>query len=43
MAFIDYGAIAFKNRKLISSEMFTPMSETCGFSDEDGLLPGAEA
>ena len=35
MAFIDYGAIAFKNKKLISTELFTPMKETCGFSDKD--------
>jgi len=34
MAFIDYGAIAFKNKKLISTDMFTPMEETCGFSDK---------
>ena len=25
MAFIDYGAIAFKNKKLISTDVFTPM------------------
>lgn len=42
MAMIDYGAIAFKNGKLISTEMFTPMRETCGFSDEDKRLPGSD-
>lgn len=35
MAFIDYGAIAFKNKKLISTELFTPMKDTCGFSDRN--------
>lgn len=35
MAFIDYGAIAFKNKKLISTDVFTPMKDTCGFSDKD--------
>ena len=39
MSYIDYGAIAFKNGKLISTEMFTPMEDTCGFSDEEQLLP----
>ena len=39
MAMIDYGAIAFKNGKLISTDMFTPMEETCGFSDKDTPLP----
>jgi hypothetical protein len=42
MAMIDYGAIAFKNGKLISTDMFTPMLETCGFSDEDKRLPGSD-
>lgn len=42
MAIIDYGAIAFKNGKLISTDMFTDMKETCGFSDKDNLLPGAD-
>lgn len=30
MAMIDYGAIAFKNGKLISTEMFTPMMNMVG-------------
>lgn len=38
MAIIDYGAIAFKNGKLISTGMFTPMEETCGFTDKGSLL-----
>ena len=42
MAIIDYGAIAFKNGKLISTEMFTPMEETCGFSDKQNILPGTD-
>lgn len=33
MAMIDYGAIAFKNGKLISTEMFTPMVEMVGWQD----------
>ena len=40
MAMIDYGAIAFKNGELISTGMFTPMKDTCGFSDRDNKLPG---
>jgi len=39
MAMMDYGAIAFKNGKLISTNMFTPMEATCGFSDEGSPLP----
>ena len=39
---IDYGAIAFKNGNLISTDMFTPMEETCGFSDYDSPLQGME-
>ena len=39
MAVIDYGAIGFKNGKLISTGMFTPMEITCGFSDKDACLP----
>ena len=39
MSIIDYGAIAFKNGRLISTDMFTPMEETCGFSDRDNYLP----
>ena len=35
MAMIDYGAIAFKNGECISTEMFTPMKKTCGFSDKN--------
>jgi hypothetical protein len=33
MAMIDYGAIAFKNGKLISTEMFTPMMDMVGWED----------
>ena len=33
MAMIDYGAIAWKNGKLISTEMFTDMKEMVGWSD----------
>lgn len=33
MAMIDYGAIAFKNGKLISTGMFTPMKEMVGWQD----------
>lgn len=43
MAMIDYGAIAFKNGKLISTDFFTPMETTCGFSDYDNVLPGCES
>lgn len=32
---IDYGAIAFKNGKLISTEMFTPMIDMVGWEDTD--------
>lgn len=35
MAMIDYGAIAFRNRKLISTEMFTPMINMVGWEDTD--------
>lgn len=35
MAMMDYGAIAFKNRKLISTEMFTPMIDMVGWEDTD--------
>jgi hypothetical protein len=35
MAMIDYGAIAFKNGKLISTEMFTPMIDTVGWEDTE--------
>lgn len=33
MAMIDYGAIAFKNGKLISTDMFTPMLDMVGWED----------
>ena len=33
MAMIDYGAIAFKNGNLISTEMFTPMIDMVGWED----------
>lgn len=33
MAMIDYGAIAFKNGKLISTDMFTPMVDMVGWED----------
>lgn len=35
MAMIDYGAIAFKNGKLISTEAFTPMIDMVGWKDTD--------
>lgn len=35
MAMMDYGAIAFKNGKLISTEMFTPMVDMVGWEDKD--------
>lgn len=35
MAMIDYGAIAFKNGKLISTEMFTPMKDMVGWEDTE--------
>ena len=35
MAMIDYGAIAFKNGKLISTEMFTPMIDMVGWEDAE--------
>ena len=35
MAMIDYGAIAFKNGKLISTEMFTPMINMVGWEDTE--------
>ena len=31
MAVIDYGAIAFKNGKLITTKMFTPVTKTIKF------------
>lgn len=33
MAMIDYGAVAFKNGKLISTDMFTPMINMVGWED----------
>jgi hypothetical protein len=33
MAMIDYGAIAWKNGKLISTDMFTPMKDMVGWED----------
>ena len=30
---IDYGAIAFKNGKLISTDAFTPMKQMVGWED----------
>ena len=35
MATIDYGAIAWKNGKLISKDMFTPMKDMVGWDDSD--------
>lgn len=35
MAMIDYGAIAFKNGKLISTNMFTPMIDMVGWEDTE--------
>lgn len=35
MAYIDYGAIAFKNGKLISTDMFTPMKDMVGWEDTE--------
>ena len=35
MAMLDYGAIAFKNGKLISTEMFTPMIDMVGWEDTE--------
>lgn len=35
MAMMDYGAIAFKNGKLISKEMFTPMIDMVGWEDTE--------
>ena len=33
MAMVDYGAIAWKDGKLISTDMFTPMEDTVGWTD----------
>lgn len=35
MAMIDYGAIAWKNGKLISTDMFTDMKDMVGWDDSD--------
>lgn len=35
MAMIDYGAIAFKNGRLISTDMFTPMIDMVGWEDDE--------
>lgn len=35
MAMIDYGAIAFKNGKLISTAMFSPMKDMVGWEDTE--------
>ena len=35
MAMMDYGAIAFKNGKLISTDMFTPMIDMVGWEDKE--------
>ena len=35
MAMIDYGAIAWKNGKLISTDMFTDMKNMVGWDDSD--------
>lgn len=33
MAIVDYGAIVWKNGKLISTDMFTPMEDMVGWTD----------
>ena len=38
MAMIDYGAIAWKNGKLISTDMFTPMKDMVGWDDSDSNI-----
>ena len=38
MAMIDYGAIAWKDGKLISTDMFTDMEEMVGWTDKDSNL-----
>ena len=35
MAMVDYGAIVWKDGKLISTDMFTPMEDMVGWTDED--------
>ena len=35
MAMMDYGAIAWKDGKLISTDMFTPMIDTVGWHDDE--------
>ena len=43
MSMFDYGAVALKNGKLISTDFFTDMKDTCGFTDADNLLPGTKS
>lgn len=38
MAMIDYGAIAWKNGRLISTDMFTPMKDMVGWDDSDSNI-----
>ena len=38
MAYSDYGAIAFKNGRLISTDTFTPMIDTVGWEDTEETL-----
>ena len=35
MAMVDYGAIVWKDGKLISTDMFTPMEDMVGWNDEN--------
>ena len=35
MAMVDYGAIVWKDGKLISTDMFTPMEDMVGWTDEN--------
>ena len=35
MAMMDYGAIAFKNGKLVSTDVFTPMIDMVGWEDTE--------
>ena len=38
MAMIDYGAIVFKNGKLMTHDMFTPMKEAVGWEDDESMV-----
>ena len=38
MSMIDYGAIVFKNGKLITHNMFTPMKEAVGWEDDESMV-----